>query len=115
MPAIEGRALLDTGATISGIRQSVADALNLRPIGKRPLASAHGQWNADRYVFSIGFAPDHAPDEPAGFPYLFEAVSGFGLNNSFGFEALIGMDILSECAFAMARDGRCRLSFGSER
>lgn len=46
------------------------------------------------------------------FPYVFDEVIGFELTNSFQFEALLGMDILSQCDLELRREGRCRLGFG---
>jgi hypothetical protein len=46
-------------------------------------------------------------------PFVFDDVSGFELAETFIFDALIGMDILAQCAFSMERDGRCSLTFGS--
>ena len=47
-------ALLDTGATTTGITPRVIDALGLLSFGKRPLGSAQGDGQADRYLFRIG-------------------------------------------------------------
>jgi hypothetical protein len=46
------------------------------------------------------------------FPFVFEEVIGIELTNAFEFNALIGMDILAQCDFRSARDGRCSLTFG---
>lgn len=108
----EARALLDTGSSISGVNSAVAKALNLVGLGKRPLTSAQGEGQAERFAFRIGLRPDNAPTEPI-FPFIFEEVIGIELTNAFEFEALIGMDILRSCDFEMRRDGFCRLQFGS--
>jgi hypothetical protein len=111
LTGVQGRALLDTGSTTSGITKSVASTLGLVGRGKRPLGSAQGEGQAERYLFRIGVAPDTPAGAPA-FPFIFEEVIGFELSNSFQFEALIGMDILNQCDFVMERDGRCSLQFG---
>ena len=105
----EGQALLDTGSTTSGVTPRVAQALRLRKRGKRPLGSAQGEGQAERYLFRVGLP---IPSDGPAFPFLFEDVSGFELADSFQFEALIGMDILRQCDFAMDRPGRCSLRFG---
>ncbi len=64
---------------------------------------------AERYIFRVGLNP--ATDAPA-FPFVFPEIVGFELSDSFQFEALIGMDILRQCDFSMARSGMCRLTFG---
>jgi hypothetical protein len=105
-----GMALLDTGATTSGITPRVVDALGLLSFGKRPIGSAQGDGQADRYLFRVGLHP--TSEVSTGFPFVFDAVMGFGLNDSFRLDALLGMDILSQCDFRMDRAGRAILSFG---
>lgn len=109
---IAGHALLDTGATTSGIKTSVAGRLGLSATGKRPLLSAHGEAHAHRYIFRIALAPDAAPDEPPRFPYVFPETDGFELKDSFSYDAILGMDILSRCDLTLNRNGTGRLAFG---
>jgi gag-polyprotein putative aspartyl protease len=104
-----GNALLDTGSTTSAVTPRVVRAINLRPLGKRVLGSAQGEGMAERYIFRIGLHP--ATDQPA-FPFIFQEIVGFELTDSFQFDALIGMDILSQCDFSMSQSRLCRLSFG---
>lgn len=105
----EGRALLDTGSTTSGITPRVARRLNLLQRGKRPIGSAQGEGQAERYLFRIALP---LPTDSPTFPFVFESVSGFELAETFQFDALIGMDVLRQCDFSMDRTGRCRLQFG---
>jgi hypothetical protein len=105
-----GLALLDTGSTTSGITPKVARNLSLAGRGKRPLSSAQGEGQAERYLFRIALTP---PTDGPTFPYVFDDVSGFELTDSFQLDALIGMDILSQCDFEMQRNGLCRLHFGA--
>lgn len=102
-------ALVDTGSTTSGITPKVASRLDLAKRGKRPLGSAQGEGQAERYLFRVAL---DVPSEQPDFPYVFEDVSGFERAETFAFDALLGMDILSQCDFEMRRDGWCRLSFG---
>jgi hypothetical protein len=111
LSGLGGRALLDTGSSVSGVASRVAEALNLAGLGKRPLTSAQGLGQAERYAFRIGLQPDAEATAPA-FPFIFDEVIGIELTNAFEFEALIGMDILRQCDFEMLRDGLCRLRFG---
>lgn len=104
------RALLDTGSTASGLAPRAARQLNLIRRGKRPLGSVQGEGQAERYLFRM--AMDIDSDDGPRFPYVFEEVEGFELVESFTLDALIGMDILSQCDFSMSRDGRCTLRFG---
>lgn len=104
----EGFALVDTGSTTSAVTPRVVRALQLQKLGKRPLGSAQGEGQAERYLFRIAIQAGQAP----AFPFMFEEVVGFELTDSFQFEALIGMDILHQCDFEMKRNTLCRLSFG---
>ncbi|WP_299321539.1 aspartyl protease family protein [Parasphingopyxis sp.] len=108
----ETTALLDTGATTTGITPRIVDQLNLESLGKRPLGSARGDEQAERYLVRVGLVDqDGDPNEPR-FPYIFPEKMVFALKNSFRLDALVGMDILSECDFEMNRDGNCVLRFG---
>ena len=106
---VSANALLDTGATTSGITPRLVKQLDLRSIGKRPLGFARGESQVDRYAFRIGF--DSGETTPS-FPFVFEAVVGFELSDASSLDALIGMDILSQCDLRMERSARWTLSFG---
>jgi hypothetical protein len=105
----EATALLDTGSSVSGLAQRVAETLELQRLGKRPLTSAQGQGQVERYAFRVGLCPDTS--EPT-FPFVFDEVIGIELTNAFEFDALIGMDILSQCDFTTSRTGLCSIAFG---
>ena len=104
-------ALIDTGSSVSGISCAVAKTLGLVGLGKRPLKSAQGEGQVERYAFRVGLQPDHK-DKAVAFPFVFEEVIGIELTNAFEFSALLGMDILGQCDFRSGRDGRCTLQFG---
>lgn len=107
----DATALIDTGSSVSGVSVAVAQSMGLVGLGKRPLISAQGEGQVERYAFRVGFRPD-APSDEAAFPFVFEEVIGIELTNSFEFTALIGMDILDQCKFTCDRDGSCSLVFG---
>lgn len=109
----EAIALLDTGSSVSGVALRVAETLKLARLGKRPLTSAQGQGQVERYAFRIGFRADSGEKDQPAFPFVFEEVIGIELTNAFEFDALIGMDILGQCDFEMRRDRLCRLCFGA--
>ena len=111
LTGIDAIALIDTGSSVSGIATTVAQSLNLVGLGKRPLKSAQGEGQIERYAFRVGFRPAGTGND-AFFPFVFEEVIGIELTNAFEFNALIGMDILGQCDFAMNRTGRCSLAFG---
>lgn len=107
---VDALALVDTGATVSGLDHKIAERLGLESLGKRPLQSAHGLGHSERFMFRIGLMADGANENDL--PFVFEPCFGFGLHASDHFSALIGMDILSQCDFSIDRNGRCRLAFG---
>lgn len=111
LTGVEAKALLDTGSSVSGVAGNLAESLSLKQMGKRPLKSAQGEGQVERYAFRVGFWPDRAEPGPA-FPFVFDEVIGIELTNAFEFNALLGMDILSQCDFAMQRSGGCTLTFG---
>jgi len=104
-------ALLDTGSSVSGVSSQLAEELGLAQLGKRPLVSAQGEGQVERYAFRVGLKPLLSTDAPA-FPFVFSEVIGIELTNTFEFNALLGMDILARCDFTMSRDGQCSLRFG---
>ena len=104
----EATALIDTGSSVSGIAAAIANSLGLTGLGKRPLKSAQGEGQIERYAFRLALRPGGG-----AFPFVFEEVIGIELTNAFEFNALIGMDILTRCDFSMQRDGACKLIFGS--
>ena len=109
LTGFEGRALLDTGSTTSGVTPRVARSLALIKRGKRPLGSAQGEGQAERYLFRVGVRPT---SQTPVFPYVFEDTVGFELAETFQFDALLGMDVLRQCDFTMSRTGHCTLQFG---
>jgi len=106
-------ALIDTGSSVSGVAARLAESLGLAKLGKRPLTSAQGQGQVERYAFRIGLQPGAGPSAVPSFPFVFDDVIGIELTNAFEFGALIGMDILRQCDFETRRDGTCRLAFGA--
>lgn len=112
LTGIRCNALVDTGSTTSGITRRVAESLGLSGRGKRPISSARGEDQAERFLYRIGFAPGERVGDTPRFPFVFEEIIGFELTNAFQFEALLGMDILRQCDFTSSRTGNCSLRFG---
>ena len=107
LTGIEATALVDTGSSVSGLSSRQATALGLVGLGKRPLKSAQGEGQVERYAFRVGLRPENP-----GFPFVFEEVIGIELTDAFEFSALIGMDILAQCDLILERGGRCEIRFG---
>lgn len=112
LSGVNATALIDTGSSVSGVAARLAEAVDLRRLGKRPLTSAQGEGQVGRYAFRIGLRPGAGAGDQPSFPFVFEEVIGIALTNAFDFDALIGMDILGQCDFTMDRSGRCSLRFG---
>lgn len=111
LTSVEAVALLDTGATTSGISRDIALKLDLPEMGKRPMGSARGLDQVQRYLFRIGLEPSDTDLTPA-FPFVFPPALGFEIVRGSSFEALLGMDILRFCDLSLRRDGSGRLTFG---
>jgi hypothetical protein len=109
LTGVEARALVDTGSSVSGVTSQLAQGIGLVGLGKRPLKSAQGEGQVERFAFRLGLRPDGEH----GFPFVFDEVIGIELTNAFEFNALIGMDILSQCDLTIERTGQCRLVFGA--
>lgn len=105
-------ALIDTGSSVSGIASGLAEKLGLKSLGRRPLVSAQGQSQVERYSFRVGLPAGSSSGIVPSFPFVFAEVVGMELTNAFEFNALIGMDVLGQCDFTTERAGRCRLGFG---
>lgn len=103
LTSLSVRALLDTGATTSGVSRRIAEHLGLPSVGKRPVGTAGGLILVDRYLFRVGFATQ------GGLPFIFDEIAGFELVEMTNFEAVLGMDVLGRCDFTMRRDGTCSL------
>lgn len=116
MTSFAATALLDTGATASGIGPSVIDALTMRSHMKKRLLSATEEVFADYFLFRVGFHTtdqlSRIQDSLSEWPYVFEEVEGFSWRRATDFDMIIGMDILSQCDLSFRRDGTCRLQFG---
>lgn len=108
MTSVDAVALIDTGATVSGINGDIARSLDLQPVGKRPIMTAHGLAHIEHYLFRMGVYPD---GWKSPYPFIFQEVIGLSLSGTENFSALIGMDILKKCDFTMDRTGNCRLAF----
>ncbi|MCX8474373.1 MAG: hypothetical protein MT490_01135 [Sphingomonas sp.] len=116
MTSFAATALLDTGATASGLGPAVIEALALRSHMKKRLMSATEEVFADYYLFRIGFYTseqmDHIEESVTQWPFVFPEVEGFSWRRPADFDVILGMDILSKCDIEIGRDGTCRLRFG---
>jgi hypothetical protein len=113
MTSIPARALLDTGATVSGIGPRIVQALDLSSHSKKRLKSATEEAFVDYYLFRIGFHVGNADlGDALQLPFVFDASDGFSWARSADFDVILGMDVLKQCDFTRDRTGRCTLRFG---
>lgn len=110
---VHGTALLDTGATSSGIGSRIVEELKLESYAKRRLVVATEDRMVDYFLFRLGL---FAPDDPAGairLPYVFAETDGFAIRASKDFDVLLGMDVLRQCDLNLRRSGTWTLQFGN--
>lgn len=104
---VVGRALIDTGATSSGIGPAIIGQLGLRSYGKRPLGSATEERMMPYYFFRLGFLAYRASSgnlETHHFPYVVGECDGFGWPMERHFDVILGMDILRQCRLVIDRE-----------
>ena len=103
-------ALLDTGATTSGIAPSIVEGLDLSSYEKRRLVVATEDRIADYYLFRIGLFPDDHLD--GGLSFVFAETLGFGIRPTGSFDMILGMDVLRQCDLRVDRSRNWQLDFG---
>lgn len=103
-------ALLDTGATASWVSRNVVDDLALVNTGKAPVVVATESRQVSTFVFRLGMISE--PANPTALPYVFAEIRGYLMAQRSHFDVLLGMDVLRETDFRMARDGSWNLTFG---
>jgi hypothetical protein len=107
---IQCKALLDTGATSSGIGPNIISKLSLRSHQKKPLSVATEMRMVDYYLFRVGFL-DFATGSNAH-PYVFAETDGFSWMEQKSFDLILGMDVLNQCDLSVKRNGHWELVFG---
>lgn len=109
MPAI---ALIDTGATRSGVCQPIVQRLSLDQIGSTMLQAATDDRPVPIYFCWMAVACDEdasGDDAPSSRPVFFEAHKPLGFRASKSFDAVLGMDVLGQCDLHLERSGFCTL------
>jgi hypothetical protein len=106
-------ALIDTGATGTGLRPDVAAALGVPGRGKRRVVTANGDMLVPEYRVRIGFYCGVFDEPPTaqGSPYVLEfGLLVHALREHFAYSVLIGMDVLSRCDLHLLRNRSAVLS-----
>jgi hypothetical protein len=107
-------ALIDTGATGTGLRPDVADRLQIPGRGRRRVQTANGDILVPEFRIRLGFFPgvfESEADRPAaGMPHALEhGLLVYSLREFFTYPLLVGMDVLSQCDLELRRDRSARL------
>lgn len=95
---VQGRALIDTGASCTSVDPTVLDQLQLTPTGSVQVltpSTGHNPHITDQYDLAIVIPGASKSDAPLHFPIV--PVIASELLQSQGFHALIGRDILWHC------------------
>ena len=107
-------ALLDTGASVTCVSKNVVQALGLLPSGKTSMTGSTGQTTVDQYTFLVGFmfAAQQTPTGAVSGQLNLHLVQGCEfISHGFGFDVLIGRDILCKGSLCISFDGHYVLSF----
>lgn len=108
-------ALLDTGATKSGIRPDFIKRLALSKRDRAPIQTANGTILADLFLARIGFWPSDPEDDlnakvASEFPYVIDREFLIqSLRADFSHQMLLGMDVLGMCEFHVSSNGTAEL------
>jgi hypothetical protein len=93
-------ALIDTGASITCISQTVVQAINLHPIGMRSMISATHSIPVNQYLVDLIF-----PFGAAGFVVKATQVMEFNAAGNTSFQILLGRDIICRGLLTLSFDG----------
>lgn len=106
-------ALIDTGASHTGITAKVISQLTLSPIGKQPVGGVHGLQPANIYQFQVGLIFPTSQPSPGGMVnanIVQFGVTGSEFVSAGNFDVLLGRDVLCQGLFCMSFDGHAIFS-----
>lgn len=106
--------LVDTGASITCISRATAESVGLVPSGKTTMNGSTGQSAVDQYTFGVGFlfGAQQNPTGTVSGQLNLHLVQGCEfVNHGFGFDLLIGRDIICKGGLGMTFDGHFHLAF----
>jgi hypothetical protein len=108
-------ALLDTGATKTGIRPDFISMLGLEKRDRAPVQTANGTRLADLYLARLGFWPADLSDDlsekaASELPYVLDREFLIqSLLPDFPHQMLLGMDVIGMCEFRVSSDHTAEL------
>ena len=106
--------LVDTGASATCISKNVVQTVGLQPSGKTSMGGSTGASVVDQYSFVVGFlfGQQQAPTGAISAHLHAYLVQGCEFtSHGFGFDVLIGRDILCKGTLSLSFDGHYVLSF----
>jgi hypothetical protein len=107
-------ALLDTGASVTCVSNNVVQAIGLQPSGKTSMSGSTGQSTVEQYTFLVGFVfgTQQTPTRAVSGQLNLHLVQGCEfVSHGFGFDVLIGRDILCKGRLSISFDGHYVLAF----
>ena len=113
--AITVRALIDTGATKTGLRQDIVKKLSLAKRDRAPIQTANGTIITDMHLARLGmWAADPSDDvfqlSASVMPYILDREFLIqSLRPDFSHEMLLGMDVIGLCEFEIRSNGTATL------
>ncbi|HXW27230.1 MAG TPA: aspartyl protease family protein [Xanthobacteraceae bacterium] len=106
--------LVDTGASVTCISNNVVKMVGLTPSGKTTMTGSTGSGTVDQFSFLVVFFvnPQQLPTGQVTGQAQVNLVQGCEFaSHGFGFDVLIGRDILCKGALSFSYDGHFVLSF----
>jgi len=106
--------LVDTGASVTCISNNVVQTVGLQPSGRTSMSGSTGQNIVDQYTFVVGFMfpTQQSPTGAVSGQLHLHLVQGCEfMSHGFGFDVLIGRDILCKGSLSLSFDGHYVLSF----
>ena len=109
-------ALVDTGATSTGITKAVVKQVGLSQIGQSPVRSVSGVQTHNRYRFQIGLPSGISINKDGTgilrtFYMIYRDIEGIEFFDHDDFDVLLGMDILSIGSLKVEGNGTFSFSF----
>lgn len=104
-------ALIDTGATISGISQKIIDEVRLKFVGSKTVITAEGLTSLDVYFFSLALQLTEIVDNENGFTeeaaYSSQLIKGIKIyaEKHSKYDVILGMDVISRGSLKLDPDG----------
>jgi hypothetical protein len=116
-PLQEYRALIDTGAQRTCLCRSIVTREQLVAHAKRPIQNVSGVARHSLFMVQIGFLCETVDEltDPTGARTYFglpDPIEVIDIADNHWFDAIVGMDVISDCALRIDRDSSFALIIG---